>query len=113
MTSPTIFFAELPDAFAFVPTPSRSQSSTHLFSAPAGPALKQKVTLKSKTVAPGPAAPKAKVAEPKTRGEVETEDAPRYKVLLIGDEEYVEEVRLHKGGLERGDSNTTYTQFYN
>jgi len=54
--------------------------------------LKQKVTLKSKAkVNPGPAAPKAKAAQPKTRSEVETEDAPRYKVLLIGDEEYAEE----------------------
>ncbi|GMI44701.1 hypothetical protein TrCOL_g7731 [Triparma columacea] len=78
--------------FAFFPShPPLHSSPTRLFAAPAGPALKQKVTLKSKTVAPGPAAPKAKTAEPKTRGEIETEDAPRYKVLLIGDEEYVEE----------------------
>ena len=34
---------------------------------------------------------KAKVAEPQTRGDIETEDAPRYKVLLLGDEEYEEE----------------------
>jgi hypothetical protein len=59
-------------AFAFFPShPPLHSSPTRLFAAPAGPALKQKVTLKSKTVAPGPAAPKAKTAEPKTRGEIE------------------------------------------
>ncbi|GMI17711.1 hypothetical protein TrLO_g1102 [Triparma laevis f. longispina] len=57
----------------------------------ASPALKQKTVIKKAAASPGQPAQKAKVAQPQTRGEVETEDAPRYKVLLIGDEEYDEE----------------------
>jgi len=59
---------------------------------PGAPAVeKTKTRSKEKVVNPGKAAPKAAAAQPKTRREHETEDAPRYKLMLIGDQEYDEQ----------------------
>ncbi|GMH46702.1 hypothetical protein TrVE_jg374 [Triparma verrucosa] len=94
------FFTLVVAATSFITSPSLPPPSPlprafsrclPVLSGLASPALKQKTVIKKAAASPGQPAQKAKVAQPQTRGSHETEDAPRYKVILIGDEEYDEE----------------------
>jgi len=87
---------------AFCPTFGTQRRSLELFAgaAPAKPkveigqktAVTQKVGQKSSVKQTH----KAKVSEPVKRREKNTEDAPLYKVMLIGDEEYDQEHTIER-----------------
>jgi len=77
---------------SFLPLPAFSLTRHTSSLSAGGPAPATKTIQKQKTASPITGKPKAKiqVAEPQTRGETETEDAPRYMVIVIGDESYTE-----------------------
>jgi len=80
-------------SLAFLPRSHASPTVTTIFSSPGGaPAYAPpKVDIKKKTAPPkGAQDQKVQVGQPQTRAEVEVEDAPRYKVMLLGDESYTE-----------------------